>query len=259
MARKKKPSPSTLKTQVRHWLARCNMARQAAHAGLKKFRLQVLYKAIGALAIAALSFWVTLKGIEHLGCPSGSRDVAGCGNVVFTRQTKPGELPRLSGVGPYQGRWIEVVGLNVRKGSDKPIGADQFPLELVATPTEGIHRLGIQLSGLPQNQVNSVILWFKPASIGSVTVELAGGKRQQQGAATFDLSKRTLLIASPGVVAPRIAGHTDGWVDISLGLTTSDDILTVLVRLVNVDGAEEYEGDGLKGLTFGGIQANAPQ
>ena len=125
-------------------------------AAIRKYR----WWAAGAVLFAAWAAWASYLASGGYPRTPFSPDASG---PAATQATPIVELPVLPRTGPYPPSWDNISGLSVRSVNTAPLVARQAVLELVAVPTQGWHRLGMEFSGVKPNIDYRVSAWVKPA------------------------------------------------------------------------------------------------
>jgi hypothetical protein len=198
-------------------------------------------------AIAALSFWSTLKFLNQT-----PREPSVIALPAGTPTTKLAELPPLA---DPKLSWLGIAGLNAQVIPGKPVVFGVPILRLVALG-EGAHTLAARVNGLTKNERYRITAWVKPQA--GATFEIAArdqadqDKGQNNGRAMFDLASQQVLLTA-GNVNPSIELVGD-WLTVRMDLLTTDGQYVVVFYVCNGD-AESYIGDGKLGVILGGIAA----
>jgi hypothetical protein len=158
------------------------------------------------------------------------------------------EIPKLTASGLA---WVGIAGLNVQVAHEVSAVPNQPALRLIAIPTDGVHTLAVQVTGL-KNQLYRITAWVKPLAGHGFAIG-AGDQATENpnsASANFDLVRNRLV---SGYRSRSDIGLGPGdwrkvWVDVS----TSTHLLVVNFYIAK--GSEStFKGDGMVGVTLGGI------
>ena len=180
--------PSGIQMSRRNPLARSIRANEA----IMSLRFGYV---IGGLAILVISFVTTLAALDYWWPP-------GEGESAIS------ELPKLPDPGMS---WVSVKGLKVQAVDGLSAVPGEPILRLIPTPTDGVHRLRIEFTGLEKNHLYRISAWVKPQPAGNVQIaatdNLEGRPSANRGEAAFDLRASKLIAIGGAVTAPGLVSR----------------------------------------------------
>jgi hypothetical protein len=172
-------------------------------------------------------------------------------------QTSKSDLPPLAPDADVTLRWDGVEGLKIEQSEMAAVVPGLRPLGLRAVPTEGLHRLGISLSGLPAGGVYRVTAWVRAGSLGEALLDVRDGKKANQGSAVFNLAARPSISKATGdLTSVAVATGADQWTKASVELRSFDGVIVLYVGQVLPDGSTAFRGDAQMHLMFGGVEVH---
>jgi hypothetical protein len=205
------------------------------------------------VAIAALSFWSTLKLMDQSGARSSWSDPVVTALPAGTAQTNLPELPSLP---DSRFSWLGILGINAQVIAGVPAVSAHPILRLVALQ-DGVHTLAVRVNGLVKNERYRITAWIKPQA--GATFEIAARDQADKdngpnnARAFFDLASGKVLSVH-GNGKPGIEQVGD-WLTVWLDLLTTDGQFVVNFYVCDGD-AESYTGDGRLGIILGGTAAD---
>ena len=199
------------------------------------------------VAIAALSFWSTLKVLNQ-SAPETVLTALPAG----TPTTNLAELPAL---GDSRLSWLGIAGINAQVVAGVPVVSGVPILRLVALEN-GVHTLAARVNGLIKNERYRITAWIKPqagANFGIAARDQPDKDSGQNNARViFDLGSQKVL-STHGNVQEGIELVGD-WLTVWIDLFTTDGQYLVNFYVCNGD-SESFTGDGKIGVILGGIAA----
>lgn len=220
---------------------------------------------VAGLAVLGLSFGITLTILDSM--DQGDPDISPAdvplndddGTPRNSRVSTVRDLPPPPSGFPFGVGWDGVDGLNVRVIGPAPIRGGSLLLSLVATRGAGLHRMGLQLVGIPANRMIEVTLWVKAPQGTRINIDARDGKSagglQNTGTAAFDLSRRALL-ASTGTIRAALEPGPADWMKVLVRMKSADGAVVIYLGLLGPEGNAVFSGEG-QHFIFGGIEFSA--
>jgi hypothetical protein len=221
---------------------------------------------VAGLAVLGLSFGITLTILDSMDQGDGS-DISPAdvplnnddGTPRNSRVSTLRDLPPPPSGFPFGVGWDGVDGLNARVIGPAPIRGGSLLLSLVATRGAGLHRLGLQLVGVPTNRMIEMTLWVKAPQGTRINVDARDGisarESQNAGTAAFDLSQRALL-ASSGTIRVAIEPGPSEWMKVLVRMQSADGAVVLYLGLLGPKNSTVFNGEG-QHFMFGGIEFTA--
>lgn len=213
------------------------------------------------LAVLVLSFWVTLAVIDSTGggdvslaeVPLTNED----GTPRTARPSTVDDLPPAPSGYPFSVAWDGIDGLNARVMGSGPTGAGNPAVSLVATQGSGLHRLGLQLVGVPANRSIRVTAWVKAPQGTRINVDIRdgkarGGEPKNSGTAAIDLWPGTVLASTGNVRTSTEIGPGD-WVKVPVQMQSGDGVVVIYLGLLGRGNTDTFSGNGEQ-MIFGGLE-----
>jgi hypothetical protein len=138
-----------------------------------------------------------------------------------------------------------------------PTSSDNAAFSLLATQDASVHRLGLQLVGVPANRPVRLTVWVKAPQGTRINFDLRDGKSntgepQNHGMIAVDARQGTILGSNGNVQASAQMGPAD-WVKIHLAMKTADGLVVLYLGLLDSAGNANFSGTGEQ-VIFGGIE-----
>lgn len=161
------------------------------------------------------------------------------------------DLPALPSVGSASAEWDGIEGLALSEVLVSPVLEGQPALKLIVAAVSGRHRLGIAFRGLSPDRTYRVTVWMKAEAKGHVILDVRDGTLQESRVAGFSLEPSCAEDVADDPQYDLQSG--DGWFRPSIDIHSADGVAVVYAGLAEEAHSQEFRGDGLSQLTFGGI------
>ena len=216
---------------------------------------------VAGLAVLILSFGITLVVIDSMSGEDVSlADVPLTNDDGTPRTARPStvdDLPPAPSGYQFRVAWDGIDGLNALAMGTGPTSGGNPALSLVATKNAGLHRLGVQLVGVPANRAIRVTAWVKAPQGTHINVDARdgktrGGEPQNSGTAAIDLWPGTVLAATGNVRVSTEIGPGD-WVKVPVEMRSVDGVVVIYLGLLGPGNSAAFNGSG-QHMIFGGLE-----
>lgn len=205
---------------------------------------------LGGIFVVAAAFFVTMYALDWYSAPSTSPSgvtstSTSQGGSAVTKASAISDLPSL----PSSGfKWLALVGLNVEGMTVTPVIPGDPVLRLIAIPTNDVHTVVAQVTGLDKGRTYRIAAWIKPVEAANFEIEAVSGA--SHGIGIFDLA--THNAAGSGSAKAGSAPGPTGWQKVWIDLPTSMEQLVFNLYVLK-DQPVKFTGDGRLGVILGGL------
>jgi len=182
-----------------------------------------------------------------------------CASQGMEMPTATEQLPAIASVENYHLEWDGVDGLHVRSRTDTTAQPGSKPLQLVAAPVAGRHRLGIRFRLPPGGGLYRVTALVKCESVQRVYLENRDGASKNFGLSSYDLKQRSVLGIDDAIRDAGIETTESGWIKIWNDFDYTDEVGVVYIGHLSEENELSYLGDGGSALQFLTIEIGQPR
>lgn len=182
-----------------------------------------------------------------------------CASQGMEMPTTTEQLPAIASVENSHLEWDGVDGLYVRSRTDTAAPPGLKPLQLVAAPVAGRHRMGIRFRLPPGGGTYRVTALVKCESVQRVYLESRDGASKNFGLSSYDLKQRSVLRIDDAIRDAGIETTEFGWIKIWNDLDYIDEVGVVYIGHLSGKNELSYLGDGGSALQFLTIEIGQPR
>ena len=132
-------------------------------------------------------------------------------------------------------------------------------LQITAVPSDGVHTIASQFTGLKNGQLYRITAWVKSlagANFEIVANDLAPAATNV-GAGVFDFEEQR-IVYSNGPAKAGLAEGPEDWQQVWIDVPTQTGQFVVNFYLLESHGNSNFKGDGQMGIVLGGFSVAPP-